>query len=365
MIPTAIAGFTLSVCVVRVFRPLAVRLGYVDTPSDRKRHDGQIPLIGGLSIYASLLALCLIYPFWRAQHGAWLIALGLPLLLIGMADDMLQLSASRRLLAEICCSLIAVVYCGVRLDDLGHLLPNVGGTLVLLAIPLSVLGAVGVVNAFNMSDGVDGLAGGLAALTFGALAWLTFPTNVPVALQLTSFVAVLLGFLVFNSRFFGRTHASIFMGDGGSIFIGFALAWYLISLSQGPGAVITPVSALWLFAVPLLDTVTIMARRLARGQSPFAADREHLHHLLLRVGLSVNRTVLVILSLHLVFILCGVASIHFKLPEWIAFAVFIGIFVLYFLGMRHAWKVIKRSEAVAREPDSEIAASEQNPISVA
>ncbi len=350
---TFASGFAFSVCIIYALRPVAVQVGFVDTPCERKHHVGQIPLVGGVAIYAALLAMCLIFPFWRAQSGAGLVALGLPLLLIGMADDKWQLSASIRLLAEICCSLIAAVYFGIRLDDLGRLLPNLGGTLFWLAIPLTVIGTVGAVNAFNMSDGVDGLAGALAALIFGALAWLAYPTNMAVALQLTSCMAVLLGFLVFNSRFFGRRQACIFMGDGGSILIGFALVWYLILLSQGPAAVIRPVSALWLFALPLLDTVSIMSRRIARGQSPFAADREHLHHLLLLVGLSVNRVVLVILSAQMVFILFAVAGLYFKLPEWISFTLFLGVFAIYFASTRYAWKLIKESSAfVAAGSDS-------------
>jgi UDP-N-acetylmuramyl pentapeptide phosphotransferase/UDP-N-acetylglucosamine-1-phosphate transferase len=112
------------------------------------------------------------------------------------------------------------------------------------------------------------LAGGLSALTLAALALLAIREDMEVALQLASMVAAIVGFLVFNSRFFGRKRAAIFMGDGGSIFIGFAIVWYLIQLSQGPNAVITPVSALWLFAVPLLDTLTIMIRRISKGNSP-------------------------------------------------------------------------------------------------
>lgn len=342
MIQTAAISFSVSVCAIGVLKPLALRAGFVDTPGVRKRHEGVIPLIGGLAIYLTLLALCLVFPFWREQNGAWLIALGLPLLLTGMADDKWNLSASRRLLLEIFCCLFAVIYCGIRLDDLGHLLPNVGGTLVLLAIPLSVVGMVGVINSLNMTDGVDGLAGGLSALTFAALAWLTFPDKFAVSLQLMSFVAALLGFLVFNSRFFGRKRACIFMGDGGALFIGFAIAWYLIMLSQGPEAVITPVSALWLFAVPLVDTMTIMARRIARGQSPYAADREHLHHIVMLAGFGTNRTVLIILSSHLLFILYGVASIRFKVPEWVSFTLFIAMLATYGSVMSHAWKVMKK-----------------------
>ena len=126
------------------------------------------------------------------------------------------------------------------------------------------------------------------------------------------------------------------------MFIGFALAWYLISLSQGTGALITPVSALWLLAVPLLDTLTIMLRRILRGQSPFAADREHLHHILLLAGFGANRTALIILALHLLCILYGIAGIQFHIAEWISFALALSLFALYYASMNHAWKVMKR-----------------------
>ena len=345
MIQTFATSLALSVGLVWVLKPLAACAGLIDKPSARKRHDGHIPLVGGLALYANLLLLGLIFPHLRAQNGIWLIALGLPVLLTGMADDRWQISAHKRLLAEICCSFVAVSYCGIRLDDIGHLLPNVGGSLVLLAIPLSVLGMVGVINAINMVDGVDGLAGGLACLTFAALTALALQNHSAVALQLIAFVASLIGFLVFNSRFFGRARASVFLGDGGAMFIGFALAWYLISLLQGTGALITPVSALWLLAVPLLDTLTIMLRRILRGQSPFAADREHLHHILLLAGFGANRTALIILALHLLCILYGVASIQFHIAEWISFALALSLFALYYAGMNHAWKVMKKAKS--------------------
>jgi UDP-GlcNAc:undecaprenyl-phosphate GlcNAc-1-phosphate transferase len=236
MVEAFAIAFLLSVCVIRVFMPLAVSFGFVDAPDLRKRHAGKIPLVGGVAIYATLVPLGLVLPFWEEGNGIGLLAIGLPLLLIGLADDYWQISARVRIGAEVCCSLAAIYLCDIRLDDIGPLIPGLGGTLVLLAIPLTVVSMVGVINAINMTDGVDGLAGGLALLTFSALALLAYPTNLDLALQLVSFVAVLLGFLYFNSRFFGRARALIFMGDGGAIFIGFALAWYLITLSQGPDA---------------------------------------------------------------------------------------------------------------------------------
>jgi len=332
-------GFVLSVCVIGVLIPIAIRVDLVDAPSARKRHKGEVPLVGGLAIFASLAPLSLVLPFWQAQAGNWLILLGVPLLLVGIADDRWQISVRMRFAVEICCALVAARYCGIRIDDLGHLLPNVGGILVLLAIPLSVVGMVGVINAINMTDGVDGLAGGVAALTFATLAYLAYPVNHSVALQLVSLLAAIMGFLVFNSRFFGRKRAAVFLGDGGSIFIGFALAWYLIMLSQGDHAAIRPASALWLIAVPLLDTMTIMVRRIRHGRSPFSADREHFHHILLLAGFSAKQTTVIILSFHFLCILCGVASIGLKAPDWIIFWLFVGVFAIYFVGMNHAWKV--------------------------
>ena len=348
MFETFAIAFALSVVLIRMLMPMAVHLGLVDAPCVRKRHKGAVPLIGGLAIYTALVPLCLGLAFWQVQHGIWLIALGLPLLVIGLADDRWEVSARTRFVVEIVCALVAAYYCDVRLHDIGHLLPSingtpiVGGTLVLLSIPLTVVGMVGVINAINMTDGVDGLAGGLAALTFAALAFLTYGTNQPVALQLITLVAVLAGFLVFNSRFFGRQSAAIFMGDGGSIFIGFALAWYLIMLSQGPNAAFKPVDALWLMAMPLLDTMCIMLRRMRHGRSPFAADREHLHHILMLAGFGANRTVLIILAMHQVCILIAVSSVYYHAPEWVMFALFVVLAVAYYYVMSHAWQVMKR-----------------------
>jgi len=337
LIATFALAFSLSVVLICLLMPAANRLGLLDAPDSRKHHDGAVPLIGGLAIYIALA-----FVFWQSQQGIWLIAIGFPLMVVGLADDRWEISARQRFLVEIVCAFVAVVYCDVRLYDIGELVPNVGGTLFLLSIPLTIVGMVGVINAVNMTDGVDGLAGGLATLTFGALAFLTYPSDPQVALQLVAFVAVLLGFLVFNSRFFGRNKAAIFMGDSGSIFIGFALSWYLIQLSQGASAVIKPVDALWLIAVPLLDTMTIMARRMRHGRSPFSADREHLHHILMLAGFSANRTVLIILASQVCFILVAIASIRLNAISWVMFLLFVATFAAYYMAMNHAWKVMKR-----------------------
>jgi UDP-GlcNAc:undecaprenyl-phosphate GlcNAc-1-phosphate transferase len=131
------------------------------------------------------------------------------------------------------------------------------------------------------------------------------------------------------------------MGDAGSMFLGFMLAWYFISMSQGEGRIISPVTTLWIFALPLFDTVGIMLRRIVRGRSPFAADREHLHHIFLLAGFSVCRTVTVMLLLAMTFGMVGLLGEFFGIPDGVMFWSFIGLFTLYFFVMMHAWKAMK------------------------
>lgn len=327
MIYAAAAALVLTIVMVLLLKPIAESVGLLDVPSDRKKHNGSVPLIGGVAMYAALAVSAAIFPFWRGYHGIALIALCLPILAIGVSDDRSDLSVRGRLLVEICCCLAAALFFDIRLDSLGQLIPGVELTLGWFAVPMTIFGMVGVMNAYNMVDGVDGLSGGLAAMTVSALALLA--GVVDITLQLMTVAAALVGFLIFNSRFLGRSRAAIFMGDAGTMVIGFILGWYMILLSQGENPAITPVSALWLFAVPLMDTVTVMFRRIRRGRSPFQADCEHLHHIFLMRGVKVNVTVLAIMGLQGLCIAFAFASLRLEIPQWISFWLFLGVFILY------------------------------------
>lgn len=332
----------LSIAFIVFLKPLASLVGLVDSPCVRKRHDGAIPLIGGVAIYLSLFISAQLFDIWDARSSYGLILIGLPLLLVGVLDDRIGLSARLRFAVEIFCALAAIVFFDIRLMSLGFLWPGSEVLLGLTAVPFTVFGLVGVINAFNMTDGVDGLAGGLAFLIFSAFGILCYRGNAELSLQQMSFAIALLGFLLFNARFFGRKRAVIFMGDAGTLFLGFSIGWYLILLSQGDDAVISPVAALWLFATPLFDTVSVMMRRVFRGQSPFHADREHLHHIFLLAGFGVNGAVLIILCFQAVFIVYVFACLYYKIPDWFSFVLFLSVFTIYYWAMSHAWRVMKR-----------------------
>ena len=291
----------------------AHHVGLVDIPCSRKLHTAEIPTVGGIAIFGGFLLALFSSPF----TPVYLVGFVLPaflLVVIGAIDDSISLSHKPRFMVQLLAGLLMTIAGGVVIDQLGALLlPGTVITLGLFAIPVTIFCLVGMVNALNMTDGVDGLAGSLtlvALLGLGTVAYLggQFPI-----LEKLSFLGVsLIGFLAFNARFLWRKHAAIFLGDSGSTFLGFALLWFSVSMSQGEQAVMTPVTPLWFVAVPLFDTVTVLIRRMRDKRSPFKADREHLHHLLLAAGFSVGQTVLMLSAVALLFVIAGIAGLTLR-----------------------------------------------------
>jgi UDP-GlcNAc:undecaprenyl-phosphate GlcNAc-1-phosphate transferase len=197
-----------------------------------------------------------------------------------------------------------------------------------------------VINAYNMVDGIDGLVGSLSLNTFTAIAvlflmsgnsgYLTYPLILATAT---------LPYLMFNLGYFKKYTKKIFMGDAGSMFIGLSVIWLLTIGTQGDNASFRPVTALWICAIPLMDMLAIVMRRYRKGKSPFKPDRDHLHHILQRAGLSSHQTLLVISIASVVMSLIGVLGEYFQVPESIELALFVVIFILYNKYARHfSWK---------------------------
>jgi UDP-GlcNAc:undecaprenyl-phosphate GlcNAc-1-phosphate transferase len=151
----------------------------------------------------------------------------------------------------------------------------------------------------------------------------------------------ILGFLMFNLRIFRRQQASIFMGDAGSMYLGFSLTWFAISLAQGPERSITPAAALWFMAMPIFDTVSMMFRRVIRRRSPFEPDKEHIHHVFMMAGFSVNETIAMMAAAALIGVGIGVMSMDIRAPEFSVAGLFVIAGLLYLLMMLRAWKVMQ------------------------
>lgn len=333
-----LAAGGLTVGFVYVMAPLADRLGLVDHPNYRKPHGGRMPLVGGLAMYlAFLLAASVLLPKAPVVR-ALVMGAGL-LVFIGTVDDWRPLSHYVRFGAQIVAALVLYRVGGVVLHDLGRIGPS--GELLSLgswAIPITVFATVGVINAINMSDGMDGLAGSLLMVALGAIAVVAATADHTMELGLALLLmAVLAGFLYFNLRLPWRSRALVFMGDAGSMFLGLSVACLVILLSQGDDRAMTPATGLWILALPLIDAVSMMLRRLVTRRSPFAADREHYHHVLVQAGFSVPQALMVIVMVSALFGAVGLAGLYVEVPETVMFYGFVAVFALHFILLMRTW----------------------------
>lgn len=320
------SGFILSVilcaCTLGLLSVFATKIGWLqDQPNERKRHVGSVTLVGGVGVFITFTISTLVFGSW-AVLGALSIA-AFWLVLVGLIDDAVELSSTTRFVVQICAVLIVVYYGNVSIESVGRLF---GPTQVMLgsfAVIFTVLCTLGVINAINMIDGLDGLSSGIAIMTLSALLVIAVgEVESEVLLVIVSLIGALLAFFFFNMDFLGLER-KIFMGDAGSTFIGFVLAWLFITLSQNGEQPLSPVVAGWLFGLPLIDSISVMVRRLYEGGSPFKADRKHLHHQLQEMGLSARATLGVLLMIHFALLFVGVISNGNNAVEPLLFWVFV------------------------------------------
>jgi UDP-GlcNAc:undecaprenyl-phosphate GlcNAc-1-phosphate transferase len=338
-----ILAFPVTAALILFFRRHALQLGVVDVPGGRKHHHGEIPLVGGLGMFGGLAVAALIalaIGSFQPRHAAFFAAISL-LVITGFIDDRQGLRPRTRFMLQTIAALIMVYGADIRLENFGNLFGFGEVTLGPLAVPVTVFAVLGVINAMNMIDGVDGLAGGVALIALLVFAAFVAATGQLHQTLLLPLIAVIAGFMLFNLRTPWRSQALVFMGDAGSVLLGFALAWYAVSLAQ-VREVFTPITAIWILAIPLMDTTTLMVRRTLKGRSPFEADREHLHHILQRAGFTPGQTVAIVYGLALLLAGVGVAGWWLGLPEYVMFYGFMALFGLYLYGTLHAWKLMKR-----------------------
>jgi UDP-GlcNAc:undecaprenyl-phosphate GlcNAc-1-phosphate transferase len=347
LIVTAFAAFLATILAIIVLRPLAGAVGLVDVPNVRSSHQTPTPLVGGLAMYLSITAVYLIFvwlgrlPVNREEQSFFLA--GFILIAVGVADDYFQLSSVVRFGAQIVASLLMIFGAGVVLTDFGNM--SFSGEMVYLgwlSVPFTVFATLGVINALNMCDGLDGLSGSLAFISlFGLFLAALLSDAFLSTLMLAMLATSVLGFLMFNLRIFRRRQASLFMGDAGSMFLGFSLTWFAISMSQGPERSITPASALWFMMLPIFDTVAMIFRRAVRRRSPFSADKEHVHHVLRMAGFSVNEAVTIMAAAGMIGAGIGLLSLDVRAPEFSVAGLFLIAGLLYMWMILRAWKVMR------------------------
>lgn len=326
----------LTVILIVALRAWAVRLGLVDHPGERKSHEGIVPIHGGLCMALAMLAVMPLLKWGMAPDPyEWSLILGVAFfVMLGFVDDRFNLSAGLRLCIETGFLFGLMWFLGFKIQYLGDLWGMGDIHLHSLAIPFTLFTIFCIINGLNMLDGMDGLAGGITVI---ALCWFYAAASlVSVVLTplLLAALGAVLGFLVLNIRFPWRKRAFVFMGDTGSLVLGFVLAWSSVVYSQvdmGDAAfVIRPMTAVWILALPVLDTVYVVIHRVRAGTGIFTPGRDHIHHRLQERGLSDTATVSLLWLASVLTGGIGVMSDYFEIPEYIMCYGFIGLSVVYY-----------------------------------
>ena len=322
---------SVATATVLVATPLAQRLKLLDFPSELKTHDKPTALIGGLVVYTAILA-CLLF-IERPNKLDHLLTCVTFLVLLGLLDDIFHLPVWPRIVCQIGAILMMMIGAEVWINDFSPiaLLPNEPS---LVAYALTIFIGVFTINAFNMSDGMDGLAAtnALSALAL-IIAGQYYNTEIRQAPWILGLATGIVIFGIFNLGLIPKY--KIFLGDGGSLPIGFLLFWLLVDFSQGgESPSIRPIMALWCMTVPLFDAVSVSCHRLVRGVSPTSGDNQHIHHKLQAMNFSKLETLLILASVNIGLGCVGIA-LAVLTTEWISL-IFYGCSFLVFHFLHNA-----------------------------
>lgn len=340
LVGVGIAGFVLALAISLALTPLvkslAIKIGAMDVPDHRKVHTRIMPRMGGLAIYAAFTATILLFLPWLpdsflSDHDESLIRAllvgGTMIVLLGALDDRFQLNAKLKFLVQIATACIVVFGFDIKINlvniPFGSSMQPMGDW---LSIPLTIIWIVGVTNAINLIDGLDGLAAGVSGIAIATILVMSaLMGQSSVILLAAVLLGGVMGFLHYNFH-----PAKIFMGDSGSLFLGFALAM-LSMLGFKQITVVSFVTPILIIGVPLSDTFFAIVRRWVQKKPIFAPDKGHLHHRLQQLGFSHRKTVIIIYGIAAFFGACAVVqsvASSTGMGNWVTFIV---ICVLMFL----------------------------------
>ncbi|GEO07205.1 undecaprenyl-phosphate alpha-N-acetylglucosaminyl 1-phosphate transferase [Adhaeribacter aerolatus] len=322
-----ISAFLITYFVI----PAVIRIAHTrklyDEPDERKHHKNMIPALGGVAIFSGTFFSVL---FWAdalpAEAMRWFILSMVVIFMVGIQDDIVAIRPLKKLAGELVAAGIIIYYGDIRIFNMQGLL-GFYELPYILSFGLTLFVFVVIINAFNLIDGIDGLAGGIgiiSALAFGSFFW--YSGQLGWAAVAFALVGALLAFIRFNFA-----PARIFMGDCGSLFTGFLLAVFCVKFLDTPilldaptGLFLpTPVVALAILIVPLIDTLRVFIVRVINGKSPFHADRNHIHHLLLNLGLGHKSAAITLYSFNIFFIFGTLTFVHLSLNYLFLIVVFL------------------------------------------
>ncbi len=336
-----IAFFTSLVSLI-ITRPFAIKFNLIDYPNERKNHNGNIPLIGGICIFLGVLVAYFVFIEFNKFISLLLFTSSL-ILIQGVCDDYINLKVKTKMAFQIFLTFIMIYITDVKLESFGHLFGVLHSIeLGILSIPITIVAVVGLTNAINMIDGLDGFAASFVLIAIIGLFNFDLSSDISSFQKLLfAIAAALVPFMFFNIGHFPKM--KVFLGDSGSLFLGFILTWSLIYSAENENN-FNPSFALWCVAIPLFDFFSVIIIRIFEKRSLIIASKDHVHHMLHNLGFSKIKILLLTVTSGLGFLLTG------KLIEdnfqALSFSIFIVLFLFYLL-IRiyiHLNKKLKRYE---------------------
>jgi UDP-N-acetylmuramyl pentapeptide phosphotransferase/UDP-N-acetylglucosamine-1-phosphate transferase len=349
---TLLICFLISFFVAFASIPSIIRIAGImqlfDEPNERKLHTTRTPLLGGVAVFAAMLFSFTISaaPFFEKQH-IFIIASLILIFFFGLRDDIAELAPLKKLSGQLLAAVIMIVFCDVRLTSL-HGLFGIHELGLFSSVGITLTGFLFIVNSYNLIDGVDGLASGLGIIASATFAYIFYKCDDGLMCILAlSLAGALCGFIPYNF-----TGARIFLGDTGTMTIGFLLAIFsfrFIELAKSVQILDSfdyrhaPVLVFAILVIPLIDTIRVFTIRIFKKQSPFVADRNHIHHRLLALGLSTEMTCLVLYLVNLLFILSAWLLRRYE-PVFILYLL---IFIaLIFTQLPSVWTYFKKKREI-------------------
>lgn len=324
-----IVAFVVTIVSIKLLYPFAGQIGLIDHPTERKYHVQKTPLIGGIAMFTGMAFGLVIMPIDLNILKGYFLALML-IVILGVIDDYHPQSHWLRLLFQLISGLILINVSGIQIHSLGNLFGTGDLILGISSILITIVAVAGAINAINFIDGVDGVAGGVSLITIVSIIVLSYNSIDSIFVQLALLILiVLMPFMFFNLR----KKNKIFMGDAGSMLLGFSIVVILIGLSQGTEATFRPITVMWIFALPLVDLLFVMFRRILRGESPFLPDRKHIHYLFLNKGMNDRQALLSTVLVSTIFAVIGIFSELMGIVEWKMFGLFILFSIIYIVIM--------------------------------
>mgnify|MGYP002876076162 CR=1 FL=1 len=328
LIIASLVGLTI-VALTAGLTLIARPLGLLDYPNFRKHHDSEVPVVGGIAIYITMVAFLSFIPL--PNKLTWILFSASIIVVVGALDDIFNLSIKFRLLAQLTATLTMIIGGKLWVQSVGFELIDEFIFFQWITIPFTALAVIGLTNGFNMADGIDGLAAGYMMSGIATLCLSLFVVigSVHQAVWMTVLFTAVLTFFLINMSL--TPVSKVFLGDAGSLLLGFVMSWLLIYYTQRPHAYLQPVAALWCVTIPVYDTIAVTIKRLRERRSPFHPDRSHLHHFLIDRGCSQLATLWTILVGSLVINILGLVVTYSFSPLYslVFYILLLNIFVFF------------------------------------